>query len=243
MVADLTLFQIVVTVVVVLAGSVAQSTLGIGFGIVMVPVLALVAPDLLPAMPLILTSVLCFAMIARERGHIDMRGLPALMLGRIAGTVLAAWVLTVLTGAALEVVFGVVIVVVVLASIGRPAIRPSGATRLMAGAVSGLFATTAAIGGPPVAVLYQGRPGPEVRSTLAVLAGIGGLFSLLGLIPAGRITWGHLVFGAFLLIPTAVGFTISGPLGRFLEGEMLRPGILIFAGTGGLLAIVRGFTG
>ncbi len=243
MLADLTLLQIVLTVLSVVAGALAQSTVGMGIGIVMVPVLAVIAPDLLPAMPLILATALSLAMIRREWSSIDLRGLPPLIVGRILGTVAAAGLLVILTGRALEIMFGVVIVVVVLVSAFRPVIQPTSSAKFLGGAASGLFATTAAIGGPPIAVLYQGRPGPEVRSTLAVIFSFGSALSLIALIPAGRISWEHLVLGAFLLVPTGIGFAISGPLARFLEGRWLRPSILTFAAAGGLMALVRGITG
>ena len=240
---DLTSAQIVVTVVAVVAGSLAQSTIGLGFGMVLVPILAVFAPDLLPAMPLILAGVLSLAMIVRERSAIDMRGLPPLLAGRLLGILPAVWLLIILTGPALEILFGVVIVVVVAMSARKASIRPSPVARFVGGSVSGLFATTAAIGGPPVAILYQDRPGPEVRSTLAVLVAVGSVLSLVGLIPTGRITWEHLILGLALLVPTAVGFALSGPLGQFLEGRLLRPAILLFAAAGGVMAIVRGLIG
>ena len=74
---------------------------------------------------------------------------------------------------------GVVIVVVVLMSPRKASIRPSPVAKFVGGSVSGLFATTAAIGGPPVAILYQDRPGPEVRSMLAVLVAVGSALSLV----------------------------------------------------------------
>jgi uncharacterized protein len=240
--AGLTLLQLVLTVVAVVVGSIAQSTVGMGIGIVMVPVLAVIAPDLLPAMPLILASVLSVAMIVRERTSMDLAGLPPLIVGRILGTGAAVVLLILLTGPALEILFGVVILSVVLISAMRPAVEPTASAKFAGGAASGLFATTAAIGGPPIAVLYQGRPGPEVRSTMGVIFAFGSALSLVALIPAGRLRWEHVVLGVLLLIPAAVGFAISTPLARFLEGRWFRPSLLVFAAAGGLMAVIRGLT-
>lgn len=242
MLPDLTLVEGALIFVIVIAGALTQSTVGFGFGIVIVPVLIVVAPDLLPAMPLLLSTILSIAMIRRERSDVDLHGLPPLFVGRVAGTLVAIWLLVSLTGPALEILFGTVIVLVVAVSALRPAINPTSTANFVGGAASGLFATTAGIGGPPVAVLYAGRPGPEIRSTLAAIFMIGSSMSLVALIPAGRIGWGHLVFAAILLVPTAIGFAISGPLGRFLEGRWLRPTILTFAASGGVLAVIRGLT-
>lgn len=242
MLAGLTLLQLLLTILAVVVGSVAQSTVGMGIGIVMVPVLVVVAPDLLPAMPLILATVLSVGMILRERASIDLAGLPPLIIGRILGTGAAIALLVLLTGPALEILFGVVILVVVLISAVRSAIQPTVTARFAGGAASGLFATTAAIGGPPIAVLYQHRPGPEVRSTMGVIFAFGSALSLVALIPAGRLRWEHVLLGLLLVIPAAVGFAISTPLARFLEGRWFRPSLLAFAAAGGILAVVRGLT-
>lgn len=242
MLAGLTLFQLALTILAVVVGSVAQSTVGMGIGIVMVPVLAVMAPDLLPAMPLILATVLSVGMVLRERASMDLTGLPPLIIGRVLGTGSAIALLVLVTGPALEILFGVVILSVVLISAMRPAVAPTAVAKFAGGTASGLFATTAAIGGPPIAVLYQGRPGPEVRSTMGAIFAFGSALSLLALIPAGRLRWEHFLLGLLLLIPAAIGFAISTPLARFLEGRWFRPSLLLFAAAGGLMAIVRGLS-
>jgi len=240
--AGLTLLQLGLTAVAVVVGSVAQSTVGMGIGIVMVPVLAVIAPDLLPALPLLLATALSVGMILRERTSMDLAGLPPLIMGRVLGTGAAVALLVVLTEPALDILFGSVILAVVLISALRPAIEPSVVAKVAGGAASGLFATTAAIGGPPIAVLYQGRPGAEVRSTMGAIFAFGSALSLIALLPAGRLRSEHLVLSLLLLIPAAIGFAISTPLARFLEGRWFRPSLLAFAAAGGILALVRGLT-
>lgn len=242
MLAGLTLFQLLLTTLAVLVGSLAQSTVGMGLGIVMVPVLAVIAPDLLPALPLILATALSVAVVLRERTAIDLGGLPSLIVGRILGTAVAAGLLVLLTGPALEILFGIVILLVVLISALRPVIEPTGAMKFLGGAASGLFATTAAIGGPPIAVVYQGRPGPEVRATMGAIFGLGSVLSLVALIPAGRLIAEYFLLGILMLIPLGLGFAVSGPLARFLEERWFRPSLLAFAAAGGILALFRGVT-
>ena len=239
---ELSLLQVSAILLAAVGGALAQSTLGLGFGIVLVHVLALIAPDQLPTVPLLLAPVLCLAMIYRERAEIDVSGLPLLLVGRVLGTAAGIWLLLVLTGASLEILFGAVILIVVMVTGLRPAVAPTSPARFVAGVVSGAFGTTAAIGGPPVAIVYQGRPGAEIRSTMAVIYAIGSLMSLVGLGLAGRVTLGHLLLFLGLLVPTAFGFLISRPLARALEGRWLRPSILAFAAAAGFLAIGRGLT-
>jgi uncharacterized membrane protein YfcA len=101
--------------------------------------------------------------------------------------------------------------------------RPS---LVVAGAASGAFGTTSAIGGPPIALLYQNSKGPTVRATLGVYFLLASISSVATLLVAGKVHPANLVAAAALLPFMAVGFALSGPLRRFVEGPRLRAGIL-----------------
>ena len=243
MLADLTLLQLGAIVVAVVAGAVVQGTIGMGFGTVLVPVLAIVAPTALPATVLLLALVLTSFMAIRERGAIDARGIPPMLLGRLLGTGVAVWLLVTLSQSALEILFGVVLVGVVALSINTPSIRPTLVATITAGTASGLFSTTAGIGGPPVAMLYQSRPGPQLRSTLAAFFLLGVVVSLGGLFLAGRLALWHVWLSLWMVPALLGGLVLSRPLARYLDGRWLRPAVLVFAGAAGVLAIVRGVAG
>ena len=241
--AGLDVWSFAVVAATVAMGAVVQGSIGIGFGIVLVPVLALVAPDTLPATALLLTLPLAALTAYRERAAIYRPGLPALFVGRILGTAAAVGLLVVLSEAALEILFGLVIIGVVGLSVSQPHVPFSRASQVGAGATSGLFATTAAIGGPPMALLYQHRPGPELRATLGTIFLLGGALSLGGLVLADRLEVAHAVL-ALLLVPAMfAGFLLSRPLARVLDARWLRPAVLTFAAAGGVLALVRGLLG
>ena len=243
MLSDLSVLDLAVTLVSVVTGALVQGTIGIGFGIVVVPVLALVAPATLPAVPLLVAMPLVALISYRERDAVDRRGLPRLLVGRVLGTAAAVGLLVALSDAALEVLFGLVVLAVVGLSLLRAEVRPTPSTQLLAGTASGLFATTAAIGGPPAALLYQSRPGPEVRATLSLLFLLGGLISLAGLLLAGRLSPAHLALAALFTPAMVAGFALSRPLGRRVDTGWLRPAVLLFAGAAGVLAVVRGLAG
>lgn len=225
---------------IVVAGALVQGTIGIGFGIVVVPGLTLLAPATLPATPLLLALPLTVLVAHRERGAIDRQGLPVLLIGRVVGTAAAVVLLVWLPEPSLEILFGLVILGVIPLSLARPQVPFTRTNQLAAGATSGLFATTAAIGGPPAALLYQNRPGPELRATLGVLFLVGGLFSIVGLLVAQRLTVEHLVLALVLGPAMAIGFALSRPLARILDAGWLRPAVLAIAGAAGAMAVVRG---
>lgn len=240
---DLGLAELALVMVAVVAGALTQGAIGMGFGMVVVPALALLAPDALPASPLIVTLPLTALMVARERRAIDPGGLPALLVGRVLGTSSAVWLLVVLTESALQILFGAVILLVTGLSLTRLRLRPTLPAAVTAGLASGLFSTTAAIGGPPVALLYQDRPGPELRATLSALFFMGGGVSLIGLLVAGRLALAHVGFAVLLSIPMTLGLVLSRRLARFLDGGWLRPAVLAFAASAGAIAVVRGLMG
>lgn len=228
---------------VVVAAAVVQGAIGIGFGIVLVPALAVTAPAALPATPLMLALPLTAMTARRERGAIDRRGFPLLLTGRVVGTGVAVLLLVLLSESALEVLFGAVILGVVALSATSPNVPFTPASRLVAGAASGLFATAAAIGGPPAALLYQRRPGPEVRATLGLLFLFGTVISIGALGLAGQLVLDHVILALLFLPALVLGFALSKPVARRLDAGPLRLAVLTFAAAGGVLAVIRGLTG
>jgi len=76
------------SMIVVAASAWIQGAVGFGYALVSAPVVALVAPDLVPG-PIMLSSlVLSLASGIRERHSIDRRGVALALAGRIPGVVL-----------------------------------------------------------------------------------------------------------------------------------------------------------
>ena len=59
--------------------------------------------------------------------------------------------------------------------------------------------TAGGIGGPPLALVYQDRSGPEIRSTLAVAFLVGTGISLVALFFVGKLEWEHVLLALQLL--------------------------------------------
>lgn len=235
--------QLIALLAASLVGATVQGTIGFGMGLVLVPTLALISPSSLPVTPLMLTLPMTVSMALRERGSIDVPGFGWLTVGRAGGTVLGVWLLLVTSGSALSVLFGSVVIAAAAMSLAGPSIKVRRRSQVVAGSVSGLFATTAAIGGPPIALIYQHHSGAVLRATLASTFVVGTTMSLVGLQITGQIDRSQPALALLLLIPMLLGLALSRYVLRLVEARWLRAGVLAFAALGGCMAIGRGLVG
>src|SRR6185369_15778614 len=83
------------------------------------------------------------------------------------GSVLGATLLASLPPRSVSLAVGLVVLAGVAMTASGIHLRPRRSTLLAAGVLSGFMGTTAAIGGPPIALIYQHAEGPRLRGTLA----------------------------------------------------------------------------
>jgi hypothetical protein len=112
-------------------------------------------------------------------------------------------------------------------------------TRLAAGTASGFMGSIAAIGGPPMALLYQHRGAPMLRATLS---GYGLCVSpmILGLLAIVGEFRGAEVIAALTLMPGAfVGFLVSSKIAPRIDPPRARVAVLTIAGISSLVVIAQ----
>jgi uncharacterized membrane protein YfcA len=231
--------EIAICAVAVIAGGVVQGAIGFGLSLIAVPVIGIIDPGALPATMLMLAIPFTAAMAFRERENIDVPGFWLIAVGRIPGTLAALWLLSAITERELSIVIGAAVIVAVITSVMAPEVPLGTTARLVAGTISGLMGTAASIGGPPLAIAYQRRPGPELRSTLAISFVFGSSLSLVALWLTGHVDLDHLILAAWLLPGLALGLFLATKLHRFLDKGWLRPTVLVFAAISGAIAILR----
>ncbi len=214
-----------------------QGAVGFGMNLLAVPVLLLLAPQLLPGPLLVGTAALVGATAWRERAHVD-RTVGWAVLGRLPGTALALVVLTGLTSDQLALPLALTVLVGVGLTMSRLRVGPTRGPLLVAGSVSGFMGTIAAIGGPPMALVYARSPGPQLRGTLAAYFLVGTLISLVALTATGLLTGHGWLLGLTLVPPVVLGHRLARPLSRHLDDGRTRPAVLIVSGAAGLLALV-----
>jgi uncharacterized protein len=122
----------------------------------------------------------------------------------------------------LAVVLGLLILVGAIISIVG-ATSSYGAAQFVPDLASGIMGTTAAIGDPPVDLVYQDRPSAELRSTLSLAFVVGVIMSLVGLTIAGKVQGWHALFAFELLLGLLLGLLVSQLLLRISTNGGFAP--------------------
>jgi uncharacterized protein len=231
---------IVIISLAVAIGAVIQGSIGFGYALVAVPALVLLLPWSVPVTPLLLALPMTVLMSAREWHSIDFGGFFLITAGRLLGTVAGVALLVFVPGGSLSTLTGILILAAALASFLKPSFEVRNGTRLTGGIASGIVGTVAALGGTPLALVYQDRSGPELRSTLSISFVVGIAMSLIGLGLAGKVEERHLVLALELMPGLLIGLWASRWVVKRLNERWLRPAVLIFAAVAGVVIVLLG---
>ena len=168
------------------------------------PIVALVDPGLIPGTLIMVAMVVTLIVVIREREDIDLHGTGWALVGRVPGTIAGALLLAMLPHRALAILLAGVV-------LGRRRAHQlrldSRAARrrnvVLAGAASGVLGTATAIGGPPMALVWQRNTGARLRGTMSGFFLVGSVMSLAALAATGAID-GRTLWGFAVLVPAAV---------------------------------------
>ena len=236
----LTLSELLLCCGVVVFASILQVSIGMGFGMLASPLIALIKPDLVPGSILAMGLFVAFSGAWRERKNIPRQELNLGVGGRVVGSFMAFILLLLIPNAeSFFIVFGVVMLAAItMTAFGRK-IDFTEKNLLNLSVVSGLMGSITAVGAPPMALIYHDRDPSIVRPTLNAFFFSG---SVLGLISLGSSGWisGQDFIAAVIFLPAMfIGILISGPfmglpsvlLSRILLGLSALASIsLIFRG-------------
>jgi len=231
---------VAVLAVTVAAGAVIQGSIGFGYALIAVPAMVLLLPWAVPVTPLFLALPMTLLMSAREWRSIDLGGFALITAGRLFGTVAGVVLLVLTPKGYLSVLTGLLILTAALGSFLKPTFEVNKRTRLAGGVASGVVGTVAALGGTPLALVYQDRSGAELRSTLAISFVVGIAMSLVGLGLAGQVEGRQVILALHLLPCMLVGLWVSRWVVERLDERWLRPAVLTFAAAAGLVIILLG---
>ena len=223
----------------VAVGSLLQGAVGFGLSLIAAPLVTLIDPTLVPGPLLLAALVLPVLTAQRDRSWIDLRGVRWALVGRVPGSVLGAVMLTGLSPRSMTLAVGLVVLAGVAMTVSGVRLRPSGPTLLVAGVLSGFMGTTAAIGGPPLALVYQHAEGPRLRGTLAGYFVIAAAISIAVLALAGRFGRHDVLAGLALLPGVVLGYLASHRVARWVDRGFTRHAVLLVSTLAALALVVR----
>lgn len=225
--------------VTVLVSAFVQGSAGMGFAMIAAPVVSLLDPSLIPVMLLVLMIPLNFYVGWRERGALDWRGVTWISLGRFAGTFIGLWILILVNLHQLALLIGWSTLIAAVVALAVPAFDPNRTGLAAVGLITGITETSTGVGGPPLALAYQHKLGPTLRSTVAVCFLVGEIISLMVLGIGGKVHEGTLLLTAALLPFLAAGSFASKFVHHRLDGPLLRYVVLGFAIVSGIVVIIQ----
>ncbi len=237
---DISAWELGAAMAIVLLGGMVQGAIGFGLNLMVVPVLALLAPRSVPGSMVLLSMPMTLTMLIREHHAIDWLGVRWIAVGRIPGTVIGVAVVAAVPDAELALVVGIVIILGVVLSVLHPGIAVTRRSAGVTGVVAGVTGTAAGVDGPALALLYQHQEPHTLRATLAVCFLVGASVSGCALAIGGELSVEQLELTALLLPAMLVGLALSGQLSRRLGPAQLRPLVLAFSTAAGLIAAYRG---
>ncbi len=231
---------IIVIAGIIVAGSLVQVGLGLGFGLTVAPLLALIDPVLVPAPTLYLGMLTAAWGAFAERRAIIWREAGMAAFGRAVGVVAGIAVLaSVSSEAGFELVFGGLVLLAVLLTASGWQLAFNSRSLLSMSWISGLMGTITSVGAPPLALIYRNRDPATARPTLAAFFSLGCLASLIGLYAAGEAGWRDAFLAALMLPPLVVGIAVSRLLRSGFD-RWYRSLLLAVSGGAGLLLMLRG---
>lgn len=223
----------------IFAASVVQGSVGFGANLLAMPIMVQIDPALVPGPTLLATALLNVLVIWHHREHINFAPISQALGGRIVGTGAAVVALGYLSQRGLGFVIAAVVLGAVALAVTGVTVPRNRRNMMAAGAASGFSATTAGIGGPPVALLFHDAEGPEIRGSLALYFLIGLVMTLVGLAYAGRFGTDHLMASLLLTPASVIGFLASRPASRFIDRGYARPAILILSTIAAVTLLAR----
>jgi uncharacterized membrane protein YfcA len=223
----------------VLLASFIQGATGVGFALIVAPVVGLLQPELLPICVLVLMLPLNLYVAWRERGALDRNGAGWITSGRLVGTLGGLWVLAVLSASHLSIFVGLSTIAAAAVTWMMPAFSPGRRAFVAAGLITGVTETATGIGGPPLALVYQHQAAPVMRSTIALCFLAGELISLVTLMAVGRVG-GSQVMAALQLLPAlAAGAVLSRYVHQRINDRFMRAFVQVFAVASGVVLLAK----
>lgn len=207
----ISLEKLLLCCLIIVFASILQSAIGMGFGMLASPLIALVKIELVPGSILIMGMLVAFSGAWRERNNISLLELKLGVWGRVIGSFIAFCLLLLIPDVEIFlIVFGVLMLLAIAITYYGKKITFNPKNLFQLSILSGLMGSITAVGAPPMALIYHDRDPSIVRPTLNAFFFSG---CVLGLISLGASGWISIedFWVSILFIPAMfLGIFLSG---------------------------------
>jgi uncharacterized protein len=236
---EITLGTFAAITCVITLGAILQASTGLGAGLVIVPLLGLISLELIPG-PVIFASIALSALMTWQyRMSVKFLNMKTLIGGLVAGTVLGALVISALPLDRVGILFGILVLLAVTITAAGTRIEFTRPKLIAAGTLSGFMGTTAAIGAPVLALLYQHEDGGTLRGTLGLLYLLSSIMMLALLHVVGHFGGNELRLGLYLIPGFLAGFVLATPIAKMLDRGYSRLAVLLISTLSALVLIAK----
>lgn len=233
---------LLLVIVLAIIGGMVQGIIGFGMGVVVSPILALLRPELVPVAVVLAAALLPVISLIDEWRHLDWHKLGWILLSRLPGTALGAWIVVAMPLGALQVVIALIVLAMVVLNLVRIRVPLNAGTLVGAGFISGVSGTAAGIGGPPLAIVLAEQDPRMVRPTLAASFMVGVIISLGALAVGGAVRSEALIAGLAMVPATATGMLVARRVRDRLSSSGFRIGVLGLSSVSAVLLLLQGLS-
>lgn len=238
----LTMTELLLCCGIVVFASVLQVSIGMGFGMLASPLIALVKPDLVPGSILAMGLFVAFSGAWRERRNISLNELKLGVVGRIVGSIMAFGLLIIIPDVeSFLIVFGALMLVAIGMTVFGRKIAFTDKSLLNLSVLSGLMGSITAVGAPPMALIYHDRDPSIVRPTLNAFFFSGSVLGLISLGLSGWISVQDFIAAIIFLPAMFVGILISAPF-KSLPSDVLSKLLLGMSAFASIMLIIKGLS-
>tara|TARA_B100001094_G_C18176974_1_gene798454 strand:- start:1029 stop:1757 length:729 start_codon:yes stop_codon:yes gene_type:complete len=228
--------------ILVFIGAFIQTSIGFGMAILAVPLLYLISPDYIPAPICSVAFIISMINAYKYRSYINLGDLKAAFIGRIPGSIAGGLFLLYVSQKVLAIWVGVLVLTAVVVSLLPYRFKATPMKMGWAGFFSGFFATSSAIGGPPIALVMQHQKTETIRANLAFFFTIGSLFTFVIQAQTGNFTWYHIDLTLPLIPAALLGYALATKTTHTLPKNKMRIGILFLCTLASLIELWHALT-
>jgi uncharacterized membrane protein YfcA len=241
----LDLFSLIVAVIAVFAAGVIRGYSGFGFAMVAVTSMSLVIPPArVVPLVLILEVMASISLIPQVRKDIDWYSLRWLITGSLFATPFGAYLLANIPAEPMRMSISLLVLVAAILLLRGWAWKqmPGKPLILTTGVACGILNGAAAIGGPPVILLYLSSPAGVTVSRASIIAYFLGI-DIMSLVMAsihGLTTSQTLLLTVVFVIPLLIGIAGGSKIFKKVDKESFRHHVLILLIVLSIVGLLRG---